>query len=240
MFKLVNLKDYAAQIKAHVKSLSDKKYWVLVDPHPEFVIAFLPGEALHSVALYEGLYIYMNIYIYTYIYIYINTFMYIYIYIYLYVYICIYIYIYIYTYIYIYIYIHTYIYIHIYEDQTLLDYCFEKNVILASPSTLYGLLKVIAYMCYMCIYYNMRCLFVYVYIYMHTYLCSYMINLKGDCMWVEAGEGSIYIYIHMYIHILIYIYLCIHIYICINIHIYIYILIGYCLRVEAGEGCSQH
>jgi DNA recombination protein RmuC len=79
-----NLKDYAAQIKAHVKSLSDKKYWVLIDPHPEFVIAFLPGEALHSVALYE--------------------------------------------------------------DQNLLDFCFEKNVILASPSTLYGLLKVCAFM----------------------------------------------------------------------------------------------
>jgi DNA anti-recombination protein RmuC len=35
----------------------------------------------------------------------------------------------------------------LYEDQTLLDFCFEKNVILASPSTLYGFLKVYVLTC---------------------------------------------------------------------------------------------
>lgn len=36
-----------------VLGLSNKAYWSLITPHPDFVIAFLPGEAFYSAALHE-------------------------------------------------------------------------------------------------------------------------------------------------------------------------------------------
>lgn len=45
------LKTHARQIRDHVKALGQKKYWEQFDDTPEFVILFLPNEALFSAAL---------------------------------------------------------------------------------------------------------------------------------------------------------------------------------------------
>jgi DNA recombination protein RmuC len=38
-------------MKAHVDALSRKEYWKRVDPSPEFVVAFIPGDPLLTAAL---------------------------------------------------------------------------------------------------------------------------------------------------------------------------------------------
>lgn len=45
------LKEHAAQVKTHVRSLSEKSYWLRLPCSPEFVVAFLPLESLFSAAL---------------------------------------------------------------------------------------------------------------------------------------------------------------------------------------------
>ncbi len=45
------LKEHAAQVKTHIRSLSDKAYWQRLPCSPEFVVAFLPLESLFSTAL---------------------------------------------------------------------------------------------------------------------------------------------------------------------------------------------
>jgi DNA recombination protein RmuC len=45
------LKDHAAQVRTHVRSLGEKAYWSRLDCSPEFVVAFLPLESLFSAAL---------------------------------------------------------------------------------------------------------------------------------------------------------------------------------------------
>ena len=46
-----HLADHARQVRAHVKSLSEKAYWQRLPCSPEFVVAFLPLEPLLSAAL---------------------------------------------------------------------------------------------------------------------------------------------------------------------------------------------
>jgi DNA recombination protein RmuC len=46
-----HLKEHAAQVKNHIRSLSDKAYWQRLPCSPEFVVAFLPLESLFSTAL---------------------------------------------------------------------------------------------------------------------------------------------------------------------------------------------
>jgi DNA recombination protein RmuC len=45
------LKEHAAQVKTHIRALSEKAYWQRLPCAPEFVVAFLPLEALFSTAL---------------------------------------------------------------------------------------------------------------------------------------------------------------------------------------------
>ncbi|HEY7210284.1 MAG TPA: DNA recombination protein RmuC [Bryobacteraceae bacterium] len=49
--RLRHLADHARQVRAHIKSLSERTYWQQLPCSPEFVVAFLPLESLFSAAL---------------------------------------------------------------------------------------------------------------------------------------------------------------------------------------------
>jgi len=45
------LASHGRQMKAHVAALSKKEYWKRVEPSPEFVVAFIPGDPLLTAAI---------------------------------------------------------------------------------------------------------------------------------------------------------------------------------------------
>lgn len=51
--RAAKLKEHAAHIRRHVRSLGEKAYWSQLQPSPEFAIAFLPGEIFFSAALQQ-------------------------------------------------------------------------------------------------------------------------------------------------------------------------------------------
>lgn len=51
MLRRSSLANHGRQMKAHVDSLAKKEYWKRIDPSPEFVVAFIPGDPLLTAAL---------------------------------------------------------------------------------------------------------------------------------------------------------------------------------------------
>ena len=49
--RVAHLKDHSRLVRGHMAKLADKKYWELLQPAPEIVVLFLPGESFFSAAV---------------------------------------------------------------------------------------------------------------------------------------------------------------------------------------------
>jgi len=49
--RLAKLKEHAAKVRGHVEALASRGYWAKVEPSPEFVVLFLPGDSFLAAAV---------------------------------------------------------------------------------------------------------------------------------------------------------------------------------------------
>jgi DNA recombination protein RmuC len=49
--RLERLKEHAAKVRGHVEALSSREYWAKIQPSPEYVVLFLPGDSFLSAAI---------------------------------------------------------------------------------------------------------------------------------------------------------------------------------------------
>jgi DNA recombination protein RmuC len=49
--RLAKLKEHAAKVRGHIESLASKEYWSKIQPSPEYVVLFLPGDSFLSAAI---------------------------------------------------------------------------------------------------------------------------------------------------------------------------------------------
>lgn len=49
--RIAKFKEHARVVRGHIDALGNKAYWRAIQPAPEFVVLFIPGEAFYSAAL---------------------------------------------------------------------------------------------------------------------------------------------------------------------------------------------
>jgi DNA recombination protein RmuC len=49
--RLAKLKEHAAKVRGHIESLASREYWSKIQPSPEYVVLFLPGDSFLSAAI---------------------------------------------------------------------------------------------------------------------------------------------------------------------------------------------
>ena len=49
--RLAKLMEHAAKVRGHIDALSSREYWAKIEPSPEFVVLFLPGDSFLSAAI---------------------------------------------------------------------------------------------------------------------------------------------------------------------------------------------
>jgi len=49
--RLAKLREHAAKVRGHIEALADRDYWAQIQPSPEYVVLFLPGDSFMSAAI---------------------------------------------------------------------------------------------------------------------------------------------------------------------------------------------
>jgi DNA recombination protein RmuC len=49
--RLAKLAEHAAKVRGHIESLASREYWAKIQPSPEYVVLFLPGDSFLSAAI---------------------------------------------------------------------------------------------------------------------------------------------------------------------------------------------
>ena len=49
--RLAKLSEHAAKVRGHIDALASREYWAKINPSPEFVVLFLPGDSFLSAAI---------------------------------------------------------------------------------------------------------------------------------------------------------------------------------------------
>jgi DNA recombination protein RmuC len=49
--RLAKLREHAAKVRGHIEALASREYWAKIQPSPEYVVLFLPGDSFLSAAI---------------------------------------------------------------------------------------------------------------------------------------------------------------------------------------------